>query len=250
VEDLDVNRLDSEGMSCFAWAFQEGHVDVMLHLVTLPKIVIPREFFEEPDPRVLVEAVRRDLVGPKVKIDGQTLAQYLIKTRNHDGLRVLVAKKDYNMNAYLWGTTALRLAIQSRSIETVGILLSSPKIDVNESTKKVPPPLIQAIEDDDPRFFELLIAHPKIDPNVKTWRNETPLIWAIAEKKVDFVKALLRFPDLDVNVRDADRRTALQMVNRRVVKEPQNADWVQVANEIAERAHPVAEEQEEEDDSS
>eukprot|EP00010_Vexillifera_abyssalis_P008202 CAMPEP_0201548968 /NCGR_PEP_ID=MMETSP0173_2-20130828/5455_1 /ASSEMBLY_ACC=CAM_ASM_000268 /TAXON_ID=218659 /ORGANISM="Vexillifera sp., Strain DIVA3 564/2" /LENGTH=224 /DNA_ID=CAMNT_0047958493 /DNA_START=51 /DNA_END=722 /DNA_ORIENTATION=+ len=93
--------------------------------------------------------------------------------------------------------TPLCAAISNNHKDTVELLLSHPKIEVNKLGGRTP--LCVAIEKDHKDIIKMLLSHPDIDPNKNSGRMYTPLIDAVHGNQKDAVAMLLSHPDIDPN---------------------------------------------------
>jgi ankyrin repeat protein len=110
------------------------------------------------------------------------------------------------------GWTALLLAVQHGSIDTVKVLLSTPGVDVNQQNYRGLSPLAIAVLKGHVAILQILLAMPNINVNLPGKRGQTPLFWATREK---VLSPLLDHPNIDINVTDDKGQTFLhQFIER------------------------------------
>ncbi len=102
---------------------------------------------------------------------------------------------------------------------TVKLLLTHAKINVNIKDKKGDTPLHTAIDDSNLKTIKLLLAHPDVNVNLQNNDRYTPLHSAIVNacndtEEIEIVKLLLAHPDINVNLQNNDGDTALHITTK------------------------------------
>jgi ankyrin repeat protein len=122
--------------------------------------------------------------------------------RNHvDVVKQLVRRPELNINEsdYNWSMTPLEMAADYGRASIVELLLQRLDIDVDGAN-----PLTAACERGHLETVKILLASPKVNRNLRYGSGFTPLITAACEGSVEVVRALLACDDIDVNARTTE----------------------------------------------
>jgi len=103
------------------------------------------------------------------------------------------------------GRTALHRAadVDNNNLETTKLLLAHPKIDVNLQDSKGNTPLHMAIEnykDESVEIIKLLLAEPRMDVNLQNNEGNTPLHSAAKSEDLDKIELLLAHPKINISI--------------------------------------------------
>lgn len=159
-------------------------------------------------------------------------------------IKILIEKPEIDVNAQHITTklSPLQISCNLGDLDSIKLLLSHPKINVNIKDEDNNFPLLTAI----PQITELLLAHPKINVNIKgksgntalhkmcnfadyeiinlllahpkinvneqNIRGETPLYQSCLSRKNKVTKLLLAHPNIDVNVKNIENKSPLKIV--------------------------------------
>src|SRR6185437_16183295 len=158
-----------------------------------------------------------------------------------EALEILCACPDIDINAIIYrGHSLLHLACRMKIEESVRILISHPRISINQKTKDThetalsiaclngnlnivqmlcahpdidlashPLPLNSACSGDDLDIVNFLLSLPQIDPTRKTSNGGTQAIHCAQSPEI--IKALLKHPKIDVNAQMDNGSTALSL---------------------------------------
>ncbi|CAI6098765.1 unnamed protein product [Clonostachys chloroleuca] len=157
-----------------------------------------------------------------------------------DGLRQLLSRENINANEHHEGQTPLIMAVQSRRIDMVRVLLEHPSIDVNQTGKcesyhdevhirtaestswsytptlvvgngPGPIPLFIACRKGYLEVVSLLIQHPRINLKMGDDRSRTALWWAAWGGNPDVITLLLKHCREHINTPDFEGWAALHV---------------------------------------
>jgi ankyrin repeat protein len=107
------------------------------------------------------------------------------------------------------GETALRAAAGPGHTASLQLLLAHPKIKVNEADTRGKTPFMVACTSRDVDAVNLFLAHPKLKVNAADKAGTTALMWMMttgaAVVPIEMVKAILAHPKIDPSLLDRDR---------------------------------------------
>ncbi|KAJ8132189.1 hypothetical protein O1611_g1436 [Lasiodiplodia mahajangana] len=145
---------------------------------------------------------------------GDTLLSTAARAGNADIVRLLLSTdaEDINVNCVNTnGLPPLSVAIDSKRVEVVKVLLDVPAVNVNYQTSDCGvSPNVFAIQTGNLEIFERLLYHRSIDCNLETFDGCTPLYEAVTKGRLDMARGLLSHPFINLNFDDSlDRNPVL-----------------------------------------
>eukprot|EP01083_Nonionella_stella_P265562 899463_1 len=213
---IDVTSTDRDGNTVLHWACIKGHRKIVDYLSTETKIV---DSTDNDGSNILLWAVRRGDLAitrhliTKIKIDVNFTnnfrqnALHLACIGGHCRIvRYLLAETEIVDSLDSDGNNALNLVARFGHTETVRLLLSLLKIDVNVKDKHGRSALNSAAKNGNCEVVTVLLQSPNIDVNSQDSDGFTPLnsavhcvSYASTTRHVDTVRILLSEENVDVN---------------------------------------------------
>lgn len=150
-----------------------------------------------------------DIIGKED--NGEFLSQVLnfAALENHiDVVKMIIHKDNINVNMEIEENTALINVFYQKNIDIIKLLLNHPNIDINFKNIGNYTPLFISVINNRYESVELLLTNPKINVNVEVnaW---TPLTFAAYRGYDNIVKLLVSNPNIDVNYKNEYVSTAL-----------------------------------------
>ena len=206
VTAIDVNKPMKDDVTPLHMAIQLGNVEIVNQLLRVTEIEVKKTFLPMAIKNGFVKIVNRLLPGIDVNepVDDVELTPLIlaIQSRQVEIVIMLLSVPgiDVNKQRNDDGSTPLWNAANIGDLQIVNQLLKAPGIDVNKATTNENgrmTPLHAAIDKNHLEIAKRLLEDPRIDVNKSMMGDKTPLFLAAQKGQLDIVKRLLEFPDID-----------------------------------------------------
>ncbi len=210
--NIDINIVDSGGLSALSAAAMRGHTEIMKLLLQAPGIIIDSSN-NNADSALLQAAENGHIQAVKLLLDTpgvnffatKTNRNYLVQDalmlaagNGHSEIVSLLINIPGMVDKFVEG--AFEQAIKKKHAECVKILLSTHKINVNKDFSFDLTPLRWAAEYDYYEVVKVLLEVPGIDVNKGCgYGCDTPLIAAARNGSTESVKLLMKHPRIEIN---------------------------------------------------
>lgn len=134
--------------------------------------------------------------------NGETPLSLAALQRDRAMLEMLLKREDLCVNRVINGQTLLARAVQTDDNALVGLLLARDGVDANCTNRRGWTPLFQAASDGNKDIFQQLLCSKKVDVN---WKSGGQTLLSMAAKEGDGagIQLLLTRDDVDVNCTNA-----------------------------------------------
>ena len=225
----NIDFVDKRGMSALHWASKFGHLDVVKHLLSSPKIDINKERKGDGATALKLasyngnsEVVAILLNHTNIDFDKRTTssgdsAVLMAALRGHEEVihHFIMNDKVYINDVNNNGESMLFKASQNGHFNVVSKLLGYQEIDVNVATVDRVTPLMASSQQGHHNIVRSLLAHPNINANFASYAGKTALILSIPQNlNVDHIRVqklvelLLRCPAINVKHQDENGNEA------------------------------------------